>query len=194
VSHPSYLALDRHALGETSPAVAAHLENCEACRLHLQSVRDPVEVPAWLDEEVPARSRSWMPMVALLAAGALAFVQFAPEPYVEQKGDPVVSVYVLHDGDVSTWDGGTVKVGDSLRLGIVPGGYSHVSVRSQGRVLYADALDGRGEILLPASWRVDAEGRSETLLVVLDDDPIPPGPLDSDAWRETLILTKEVQP
>ncbi len=195
MSHPSYLALDRHALGVTSPEIEAHLRECERCRAHFDTLAQPLPEPEWLETTVGSRrSYLWIPAVALLAAGVLAFVRIAPEttPYIGTKGEPVVSVYVLHDGVVVPWEGEPIAVGDSLRLGVRPEGYDHVSVRSGDAVLYADALDGSGEILLPRSWRVDDEGSHESLVVVLDDEPIDDGPPASDSWQTTLTLPKQV--
>jgi hypothetical protein len=57
VSHPSYLQLDRLALGEGSPEVAAHAEACSVCGAHLGRLLLPVAMP----RELPrAKSRRWL--------------------------------------------------------------------------------------------------------------------------------------
>jgi hypothetical protein len=68
--HPSFLALDRLALGEDAPAATrAHVERCEACRAHLDSVRIPSEpVPTWARQLASAprggdRRPHWLAML-----------------------------------------------------------------------------------------------------------------------------------
>ncbi|MCG8420768.1 MAG: hypothetical protein MJE77_22840 [Proteobacteria bacterium] len=107
-------------------------------------------------------------------------------PYTGAKGAEAVGLYIKRAGRVSLWDGSSpVMPGDSLRLKVVPGGFTRVAVfspdpaakRSERALieLYAGAVEpGRGH-LIPAAWKVDRAVGSETLIVVLSRAPLSPG-------------------
>jgi hypothetical protein len=153
--HPSFLALDRHALGVASADTAAHLAGCETCRAHLRDVAPATGVPAWaLEIEAPRRPRfawPWAPRsrklgwgVAALACAAALWVasgHLAGTPatgtgagtgagaYVGTKGGPEIWLYVKRGERIELWNGSDpVHPGDLLRLGVQPDRYRHISV------------------------------------------------------------------
>jgi hypothetical protein len=216
--HPSFLALDRPASGPLPAALRAHVESCEACAAHLARVQEHESVPGWARAlEDPAAAPRWplwrgLVLVASLASLALMVWRVVPaveaeSPYVGVKGGPALALYVKRAEQVQTWDGTyPVRPGDSLRLQVAAQGYGHVWVGTlaDGRpvTLYRGALPAGGE-LLPPSWRVNAQGHVEQLLVVLSREPLS-GPalaqaLDAesrgaDVWVEQLLLRKELAP
>ncbi|MFP2911337.1 hypothetical protein ACLESD_41200 [Pyxidicoccus sp. 3LFB2] len=134
--------------------------------------------------------------------------EVAPGTYVGIKGAPTVVVHVRHGEAVSPWDGTRPLVpGDSVRLEVAAHGYSRVLVSSRtpdGRfvTLHEGTLPDGGA-LLPTSWRVDAEGESEHLLVVLSRAPLAPEALRQvlsersatpDVWVTELQLPKQSAP
>jgi hypothetical protein len=77
-AHPSFLALDRHALGLERPEIVAHVAGCATCRAHVAAVEPPSEAPAWALRLGPRRAPgfAWWPLGPRLRAlrwGALAF-------------------------------------------------------------------------------------------------------------------------
>lgn len=150
--HPSFLELDRVALGApAAPATRAHLEGCERCRAHLARAREAGPVPAWALQLGDRPRRAWWSGPRLAIAGGLvaaaaalllvvvvgeqrARVARAPEtatagPAIAAKGSPEVVVHLKRGEVVSTWDGvSPVRPGDLLRLEVVPGENRHVQV------------------------------------------------------------------
>ncbi len=156
-SHPSFLALDRAALGEASAEVKAHLAQCPRCAEHVATVSRPAPVPTWVSElanEPPPRAtRGWLRGLALATCGALAVAilvlalpDLAPNgtPASWPQGGssevllgnpsggntPAVTLSVQRGAALQPWDGRSpVQAGDELRLRVVtPEGFSHVTV------------------------------------------------------------------
>jgi hypothetical protein len=178
--HPSYFALDRHHLN-ADPAIAAHVDVCAACRAHLDGLRAPSRLPAWLPER-RRRPRRWV-FGFSVALAAAASVALWPREGIREKGTPAIQVHLKRGDAVSPWQAGTpLRAGDRLRLQIAPAGYRFVSVATGGpapSVLFAGALEPSGSTFLPASFRVDGAAAEETLDVVLAAEPVTP-----DAHRQ----------
>ena len=203
--HPSYLSLDRHALGHDDDEVEAHVQTCERCQDYVDSVkRDPGPVPLSILREVRAPSRprlGWVAAVALAATLALVVWAGLPvlgdrsseeEPYTMVKsGSPSVTVFVHRAGEVRVWDGDPLQPGDSVRLRIEPAGTGHdVTISTPAPegdvVLYEGELTPDG--LLPVSWEVDAEPGPEDLLVVITDSE------GLERWQTRLTFEKRGEP
>src|SRR3982751_923570 len=74
--HPSFLELDRHALGGARADVATHVAGCESCQARLAHPGPASEVPAWA-RQLEHRRRSWFSWPALTRTRALAFAATA---------------------------------------------------------------------------------------------------------------------
>jgi len=199
-NHPSYLALDRASLGESTPEVGAHLEGCAACRSYIASLGEPapaggfVVVQRVLRRQQQARRRTWgaLPLAAA-ACGLVAFLKlghrpFGPGqpptatsvPYVGEKGFLSVWIYVRHGSNTQLWDGKrSVFVGDRLRLKVDPARFHRVEVYSvkdpdEPALLYAGSVAPGQSATLPDAWEVDAEPGSERLVVVFSNEPVKP--------------------
>jgi hypothetical protein len=200
--HPSFLELERHALGAARSDVGAHLAACAACRERLPRV-DASAVPTWARALGPRR-RGWgarlagawsVPRALLVGGAAFAGVAalwvggaHAPRdrgasvvaPETATKGAPDVRLFIKRGERVEPWDGSEpVVAGDLLRLEVRPEGFPHISVFEVARDdtyarIYDAAIAPRGATALPTAWRVDATPGTETLLVVLGPDAISP--------------------
>jgi len=201
-AHPSYLALDRAALGaELDPAARAHVDGCARCQAHVERARRPEPPAPWLRALPPARApsrRAWRWGGGLaLAAAACAFLLFARARRdahddragaTTAKGAPEVLLHIKRGDAVTTWDGAAPVVpGDRLRLEIAASGYRRVQVIGAGGALLHDA-PLRAPGLLPVAWEVDDQPGPETLTVILSDHP------RDRAWRTTLTLPKSEPP
>jgi hypothetical protein len=156
--HPSYLALDRAALGSRTAALSRHLAECERCRAHVDRIAEPVAVPSAVELErrprraverrTPAR-RAWLSGLAAAATAAVLLVAILtgrdrdqpPRPaggdapaetgFDTAKGGRAVGVYVLRGRHTFLWNGNEpVEPGDSIRLKLVPEGMTQVHVFS----------------------------------------------------------------
>jgi hypothetical protein len=70
-THPSFLELDRAALGQGAPLTADHVKGCPRCQAHLKTLEEPIAVPAWataLRRPQTERKPSWWALVLLGAA------------------------------------------------------------------------------------------------------------------------------
>lgn len=206
--HPSFLELDRLALGDGTVAARHHLESCVDCRGYVGRLGLAPPIPAWvrgLPRERPrARWRVlWaLPAVASLAALAL-FVLPREEMAVRSKGAPAVVLYIKHGEKVTPWDGHrSVATGDLLRLEVAPGSFGYVTVytgHDARQVLYAGALTEAKPVLLPAGWEVDASPQAEILHVALSRGPLLAADAarleapvrDADLWRLDLTVPKQ---
>jgi len=132
--------------------------------------------------------------VALVAAMVLVVLVVSrkpeppPGPYVAAKGGPDASLYVKRGERVFPWSPPErVRPGDLLRLAVVPDGFSHLTVATPGQggwtVLFEGDVPPEREFDLPASWRVDAAGEVEELLVVLSRQSLRPEALADLAVR-----------
>jgi hypothetical protein len=194
--HPSYLELDRHALGAAAQATTAgHVAECERCRAYLESMPSTEGMPAWLpaarsplrvqrtrplrvQSTRPQRTRRWALATSCLAAAAalfLVWLRARPEPsYDGVKGAPGVGVYVLRAGQVQLWDGAPLEAGDRIRLEVAPEQFRRVSVFSlaqaeRPRGLYAGPVTPGVRQVLPKAWQVDAAPTPEQLAVFFSD-------------------------
>lgn len=197
-AHPSFLELDRAALGVDIAAPArAHLDACARCRQHVEAMRRSEPPPAWVRHLAPARAprRAWLWGGGLALATACAVLllvarRSAPDDaarFTTVKGAPTVLLHVKRGETVATWDGrATVAPGDRLRLEVAPAGYRRIRVLgARGAVLH-DAPLGAVAALLPVAWQVDDQPGPETLTIFLTDHPV------DRAWRTTLTLPKDL--
>jgi hypothetical protein len=198
--HPSWLALDRHALGIAQPDVAAHLASCETCRARLPAPASTSAAPGWA-RQLPPRPRAWLawavgtrPRALGLAAATFAcatLVWFAagrhndPHGYLGTKGGPELWLYVKRGEHVALWNGtDPVVPGDLLRLKIQPDRFKHVTVFAASRKpreysrLYDGAIAPGEPKALPFSLKVDAQPGDESLIVVLGSETVPPDHVD----------------
>jgi hypothetical protein len=196
-SHPSYLELDRFALGAPGVlATAAHVGACERCRRHVETLREAPAIPPGLRDRISSpptetavhRWLAWFrgPRIGAVGlAGALAvaaLIWIAREPHAPVvgydgiKGLPSVWIYVKRDNELVLWDGERpLEARDRLRLKIDPQDLTHVDVFSSEEAGGAGALapiyDGRlqpGTVTtLPAAWQLDGSNPRESLIVVL---------------------------
>lgn len=193
MKHPSFLQLDRMTLGgNTDEATAHHVQECAQCLAHLDRVTADRPIPAWAKDLGNPRRRRWANVWALAGATAAAglglvlglAIDTADGPgMVTAKGSPAVGIYVKRDQRVSLWDGrSAVRPGDSLRLKVVPDGFSFVTVftrsdrkhRDHGLLeLHTAPVSPEGETILPVAWRVDDRAGDEVLFVVLSREPVP---------------------
>ncbi len=194
--HPSYLELDRLALGEPpDERLREHVASCARCKAHLENARRAGPVPAWvgnLDRRAPRRARTrwlWAGGFASAAAAAALLVVFtrtttneSGSGYTTVKGSASVAVHIKRGNRVSLWDGHSrVMPADALRLEVVPDGHRYVAVFAErvvdGNVrhaeLYAGPLpDSDDATVLPKAWKVDAEPGPETIIVVMSNAPV----------------------
>jgi hypothetical protein len=199
-AHPSYLELDRHALGAaTEASTALHVADCARCRGYLASMPRPAELPAWLPPARPATrlwgGRRWAIAAACLAAAAaLVLVRLGPEAdrsaYDGVKGAPAVAVYVLRAGQVQLWDGAVLEAGDRIRLEVAPEQFRRVSVFSltdgaRPRSLYTGALTPGVRQVLPKAWQIDGSPTPERLAIFFSDMEI------SAQAAETLLMARD---
>jgi hypothetical protein len=206
VSHPSFLDLDRLALGEASPDVRAHAARCAACAAHVERMRAAPPLPEWARAvALPRTPRGagrfrlrWLSgLVAAGAAAAAAVVFVVPAEkalYVAPKGMPSVALYVLRDDRAALWNGtDPLRAGDRIRLKVAPEGYGWLAVSamtpggSRG-LLHQARIDPGAEYLLPESWRLDAAPGPERLHIALDVQEVDPA---RAAWSTTLEIPKE---
>jgi hypothetical protein len=194
INHPSYLALDRAALGSPSPELRAHLESCGACRSYVESLTEAPPISALprlrrqAEHQTRKLRRAWWTLAPLAAAFALLFFGLRPSEratdasfgYVGAKGFASVWIYVKRGASTELWDGKhPLSTGDQLRLKVDPGEYTRVEVYSLKRLdaperLYAgDAVPGVTRTL-PDAWELDAEPGAERLVVVLSGSPVTP--------------------
>ncbi len=181
--HPSFLELDRHALGLPAPKTEAHLARCERCRRHLREVArvaDERPLPAWLETRGPPRRTERLRArgvligaVAIAAALALAVLRDAPPktPYDGRKGAPSAWLHVLREGVARPWDGAPLSTGDRIRLELAPQDFRHVSVFSlpagaAPQLLYRGSVPAHARVALPKAWEIDAAPGPERIAIV----------------------------
>jgi hypothetical protein len=173
--HPSYLELDRLALGPAGES-EARLQGCEQCLRYVGEQRRPLPVPEWA--RAAAQRKPWLPRLlpwgAALAAcaGALALVVLTRPPVPDdarEKGGPRVQLFVKRDGAVSRWDGrSAVRAGDSIMLEVSSPEDCTVQVESISGApeeLYSGPVQRGRRTLLPRSFRVDDAPGAERLRV-----------------------------
>ena len=211
--HPSYLELDRHALGAQREAgTAGHVASCTRCRSYVERVtpaEQAADVPAWLcnlAESAPPRTGLRL-RVPLALTGALALAagvcltwwsaQSAldrPPAYDTAKGLPAVAVYVNHSGNVSLWAGAALAPRDSIRLEVAAEDFVHVSVfvdshsqAGHGRqLLYQGHVTAHARELLPKAWQLDDAELPEHISVLFSTNAITPAHAVELLTAETL--------
>jgi len=151
--HPSFLELDRFALGAAGAlATAAHVGACARCRRHVETLREAPPVPPGLrdrivspaaDSPLAVTRRFWAwfrgprigaaGLAGALAIAALLWIVRTPRApdvgYDGVKGLPSVWIYVKRDNELALWDGERpLEARDRLRLKIDPQDLTHVDV------------------------------------------------------------------
>lgn len=203
-SHPSLYALDRAAASGRTAELADHLAGCAECTRHLGAVQERRALPDRLASlgsgatpRAPWARWVWLGGGAALVAALVLLAVWARTPppgpegvYVAAKGGPGALLYVKRGDRVFPWaPRERVRPGDLLRLAVVPGGFSHLTVATPGpgpgswTVLFQGEIPPEREFDLPASWRVDAAGEVEELLVVLSRQSLRPEALSDLAVR-----------
>lgn len=209
-THPSFLQLDRRALGVVDPAIGLHVAACERCRTYVERVSTIPVVPRWASDLAVAPGAAarpprytWHALLAALAGTAallVLFVQRGPTPngggevndnsYIGAKGLPAVWVYRKRGDDVVLWDGQEpFAPGDDIRLKVDPDGFAHVGVFARGADghasrLYGAPATGNRAALLPVAWSVDDSPGTESLIVILSDKPIDASEVERFLQRE----------
>ena len=227
--HPSFLVLDRYRLGEVpSDDVQRHIESCPDCQEYIGRIRRSLPIPDWAREVMGSQPRrrlsfAWVGGVtAVLVLVGIGFIllpthqtneaprntQSAPG-FTTVRGSASVGLYIKRGQKVFLWDGERpVHPGDRLRLKVVGGEYSHISVflvASGGadehlERLYSGRLDETDEGLLPRAWRVDAAPNDEVLVIALGEGPLTESDIESTSsqdvttdalWVRRLRIPKE---
>jgi hypothetical protein len=197
--HPSYLALDRAALGGLSQDLERHVSACAECRSYLETLAEPPPESGLMEtrrrlERARVASRPWLWAAIPVAAAAIALlfvtqppVKVQEAPYVGVKGFSSVWIYVRRGADTQLWDGKRVlRPGDQLRLKVDPGAARHVEVYalkdgdSPERLYSGDLVPGE-LAMLPDAWELDDQAGAEQLFVVLSEREVKPR---WPAWRD----------
>jgi len=193
-AHPSYLALDRAALGEVSEQLRAHLSSCTYCSEYVATLSEAppasgeLELRRRIELTRRAALRKWWGVVPVVAAacgllflGQRAFTMRPHEHgYVGAKGFSSVWIYVKHGNGTELWDGKrALFVGDKLRLKVDPGQFRRVEVYSvpspdaPERLFEGEVRPGES-FTLPDAWELDAAPGAEHLVVVFSNEPVTP--------------------
>lgn len=216
-SHPSFLVLDRIALGDaTLSKEQEHVTACATCQTHVSRVQATRPVPAWA-RELAAKPRQnamsrWVwgsAMGTALAAAAVFLALHTPNmnaEYTTVRGEPSLGLYIKRGERVSLWDGReAITPGDRLRLKVVPEGFTRVTVFSpttdpqHPELLFASPIDPTKENLLPRAWAVDDTPGAEALIVVLSHAPVSPGRVSladtrtTNLWIRHLSIPKRIK-
>lgn len=194
--HPSFLALDRAALGAPSSEVTKHLTGCDECRRYVQELSQPpraaelsrIRADVARNDRRAVRVR-WLAAASTLAAAACLLLFAArirphdseqPASYVGAKGFSSVWIYVKRGSTTQLWDGKqSIAGGDRLRIKVDPAGYRHVEVYSAKaaeapELLYSGSVTPTQSITLPDAWEIDQEPGAERLFVVFSSGPVKP--------------------
>jgi hypothetical protein len=184
--HPSFLALDRHALGDSTPAVSSHVDECLTCRAHVETARVAAPIPARVLELKPApRTRwwelRWVQMLVPLAATvlvAVVLINREPGDDVRAKGSPTAIAWVKHGDEVSVWKGAPLVPGDSVRFQVAMEHFTRVTVidATAKSVLYEAVVTN--ETMTPA-WTLDAAPGGDVVWVVLSNEAVTPAIVDA---------------
>lgn len=199
--HPSFFELDLAVAEGREADLAAHTASCADCAAYLARAKERRAMP----ERIAALERGggpeirllerrrWWWVAALAGAGAVATAAVlvaVPGPgYVGGKGAPGASLYVKRGDAVFQWTPDQpVQAGDLLRLSVVPAGFTQLVVATPAGTrwtpLFQGPVDGQRDFEVPASWRVDAAGTAEQLLIVLSRRPVRAEDLPALALRQ----------
>lgn len=200
-AHPSYLALDRAALGQAPSEVTDHLASCQECQSYVAALAEPpptsamAPIRAGIARALQERQKNlryrWLGAASAILAAACVLLlvartkppfpeQPAPPPYVGAKGFSSVWIYVKHGGATKLWDGKQAVVGgDRLRIKVDPAGYRRVEVYSIKNIdapelLYSGRVAPTQSVTLPDAWEIDREPGAERLMVVFSNEPVKP--------------------
>ena len=208
MKHPSFLQLDRFALGSGDAEISEHLRDCQPCNAHFGRSSLPVAMPAWARELPKPRRWRWTLLALSLSTAAAVAVVVVPRGHSEvtAKGNPSVAVYLRRGEHVSLWDGvQPLQPGDAVQLKVQTFGYSRITVGSieSGKVqtLYEGVAQADAATLLPQAFTLDGANHDEALLVVFSREPLSQDELraaresqrrDSRQWTTVLELTKRI--
>jgi hypothetical protein len=203
--HPSYLELDKLAVGAGSELARQHVAACKECTAHVERVQAPAPLPEWVrnPQGVRAGARAWIwswqaavagvCAVALIAVGVGTLTNGtgpAHQAYQVKGGTPGLAIFVKRGETVEAWDGHrSIRTGDSLRLQVAPEGFAHITVdspSSPGAPLFDGPLSAATDFL-PVSWRVDDQQGDEILEITLSGPGLPP-------WHSRMVLPKNATP
>jgi hypothetical protein len=193
-AHPSYLQLDRAALGGGSNELRAHLAGCPECRAYLDGLTDAppesglFELRRRVEHQGRVNRRRWWAVLPAAAAVGLLLAGLRPgeprrsgeQPYLGAKGFASVWIYVKRGASTQLWDGKeALLVGDKLRLKVDPGRFHHVQVYSLKNVaapelLYEGDVRPEESFTVPDAWQLDAEPGAERIVVILSDGVVTP--------------------
>lgn len=184
--HPSFLALDRHALGDPTPTVTSHLDTCAVCRAHVEAVMVAAPIPARVLELRPTPAPRWFELrwlqvlVPLVATAVLAVVLInrAPDDDMRAKGSPTAVAWVKRGDEVSAWTGAPLVPGDAVRFQVVLEHFTRVTVidATSKTVLYEAVVTK--ETTTPA-WTLDAAPGGDVVWVVLSNEAVTPAIVDT---------------
>lgn len=184
--HPSFLALDRHALGDATPAVTSHLTVCADCRAHVEAVMVASPIPARVMDLRQAPAPRWWELrwiqvlIPLVATAVLAVVLInrAPADEVRAKGSPTAIAWVKRGEDVSRWTGTPLVPGDAVRFQVAVEHFTRLTVidATSKTVLYEAVVSN--ETTTPA-WTLDASPGGDVVWVVLSNEPVTPAIVDT---------------
>ena len=198
-AHPSYLTLDRAALGGSSSGVIEHLASCEECQRYVAALGDapPAAAKAPIRAGI-ARAHQrrqkvsrfrWLAGASVVLAAACVLLLVGrtkppvveePASYVGEKGFSSVWIYVKRGSATKLWDGKqAIAGGDRLRIKVDPAGYRRVEVYSvkdpnAPELLYSGSVAPTQSVTLPDAWEIDSEPGAERLMVVFSNQPIKP--------------------
>lgn len=184
--HPSFLALDRHALGDSTPVVTAHLSGCGECRAHVEAAMVAAPIPTRVLELRPPLRVAWWELrwvqvlLPLAATAVLAVVLINREPAddVRAKGSPTAIAWVKRGDDVSRWTGSPLLPGDAVRFQVAVEHFTRVTVidATSKTVLYEAVVTK--ETTTPA-WTLDASPGGDVVWVVLSNEAVTPAIVDT---------------
>lgn len=181
--HPSFLALDRHALGASTAEVATHVAVCSVCRAHLDAVSIAAPIPPRVLElgaSPPWWRARWLPVLLPVAVALLIIVLInrSPADEVRAKGTPTAIAWVKRGDDVSVWKGAPLAVGDSVRFQVAPEGLNRVTVidGTTKTVLYEALVK---ETTTTPAWTLDGTPGGDVVWVVLSNDVVTPAIIEA---------------
>ncbi|MDP1916901.1 MAG: hypothetical protein Q8L14_11670 [Myxococcales bacterium] len=194
--HPSFLALDRHALGEPTADVILHVAGCLTCRAHVEAVMVAAPIPARVLELRQAPAPRWwrapwlrlaVPLYLVLAIPFAAATHWAVGRYVAKqhtrtaftvKGAPTAAAWVKRGDTVTLWRGEPLGPGDAVRFQVVLEHFTRVTVidATSKTVLYEAAVTK--ETTTPA-WTLDAAPGGDVVWVVLSNEAVTPAIVDT---------------
>lgn len=205
MTHPSFLALDRLALGGGVPEDRQHADGCAQCGAYLARLEAPAPVPDAVRALARPRWARWavggLATAVATSLAVAAVVAQQPAEEVRRKGSPVASVFIRRGEAVMRWDGvAAVRAGDALRLEVQPEGFARLMVLEGATPLFDGAVEAPRHAL-PLSWRVDDAPAAVELRLVFSRAPLTAdqaldewarGTRSAETWVTTLRLPRAV--